>query len=422
MNNQNDLTEILVLQRSFECKISKEFCKGNFYFMFKFTNNNKININNFMKFPNKFLNFTLTLLVIYILPLFYCAKIEENSKGYSFNFSTAKLDSYQEKLNSKSLKLLNFDLRNSLNDSYVIKSETHYNDLKISAQQICSDLKRKLSQTNQNYSLIQSVFPSYISTIRIFFKSFANATKLSNFNISLMGNVDYYDWLKDDSNNESLTNITTRDEFFAYTVDNLYLIFPIISIFIFIFLIAAIFNCLYCNFCYCCSYRFTTKVRQKNFFNKLAVFIIIFAFIFVGIFVFIQLRISEIYVYANYLTCELNNKNVLTFLSNIDYAIDSIEEKNYKKGLIQLRNTLNSSYIQDLNNLKNLVDSTNSISHQDPLYEVEKSIINGLKDFNDYVIKNFAFSDIDNNEADSNIKYKCLNCKELMLDISKISK
>jgi len=362
-----------------------------------------------------FILFCCVYIVIKI-PIFGCQSV------YSpYNFSTTDLDAKLSILQNRSLNLFNYDLQKNLTDNELTNYDKYYNDLKTKAQTICLDLKTKLEQKNQDYSLIISVFPPFIKTIRNIFTNLITNSNLTSTNSSYVPSVPYFDWLQDNSlNTTKVTNVTSLNGLYEYTIQNIYLIFPFVFICIFIFLSVAIFNCLYCNFCYCGSFRFTIIARSKEFFNKITLFLIILGLVFSGVYVIIQQRIILMNQYANYLTCEILNKNVITFLSNNNYARDFMKEENDTKGLIQLRDNYRNTYQKNMDKLKTDVNSSSLISVNSPLDDEMKNIQQGLNLFNQYVQNNtFAFADYNNKETgiNFNFTYVCKTCKDLLSDI-----
>lgn len=394
----------------------------------KFTNENHIlSINKITKSLHR-----IIILLFLITNLPACnGQTNNNTYNSSFDFSTKNIEQRLSKLQNHSLHLFNLSFSN-ITDLLKQNTTSDLNSLKKKAQDLCLELKTKLIETNQNYTLITSIFPSFITGIRSIFKSLLNATNLAKTKTASAAttttanstSVIYFEFLNEEAVYTPMTNLRTIDGSYNYTIDNIYHIFPVFTIVLFAFLSAAIFNCLYCNYCYCCAFRFTTKVRNKRFFHKITIFLIILSVLFLVLFVILQQRVFQMTIYKNYLTCELINKKIITFISNQDYTKDFVKEETDSKGLIQLRDNLNVDFKSEMTKVKSAVDNAVLITNKSPLIDEKGNLTAGINSFKKYVeSNNFTFSDPNNNEKNSgfNITYKCESCKTLGVEVQNAS-
>ena len=321
--------------------------------------------------------------------------------------NSSLLESYLSLIDARFI-FNNVDTNNITSNIIYDYENTTYSTKKIQAQKICSDYKKLLKENNFNYKNIKSIFPSIIEKIR---SQINNTASTAN----------YYDWLNTTNDLDSFINETEVVEPQNYTISNIYLAFPIITVLILIFIYVTIFNCLYCNFCYCCCFSYTKIFREnKNYFNTMIFFIVILCILLIGLAGFGQMRTNAMSKYSSYIFCEALNKNVLIFISNKDYSLlEEPEELNNTKGLIELRNNFNSEYMGDLQNIGKQIGSYEAVGNIDPMYKEIKEIKDGLVEFKEYVKKNsFDYTD----EMVYNVTYVCEKCKSLGNETESISK
>lgn len=369
-------------------------------------------------------NYLLThLLVFGFLVLSIFPKI---SCQITYFADLGKVKKHQDYLNTHSNSLFNVSLNNLTTIDY-INYEANYSDTKIKLTQICTRLKNTLKDYNNDYSKIKGFFPFFISGIRSVFKTVINvalkSTKLDSF--SSNSDVNYFEWLEDaPSSNQTKTN-SIDDILYSYTLDNIFLIFPTIFIVLFVFLFLSIINCLYCKFCYCGIFAFSTSVKKKRFFHKITIAIIMFT-VLTSICLAVALsQALEINKYSDYFICELVNKPIITFLRNYDYTQDFDNPISGSQGLMELRNVLNkSNTLTKKDQYQPITFDMNklNLSYLD-IHDEKNSIETGLEDFQYYVANTDFFLQDSNSvkDVDFFLNYTCNSCKNYIIDIKQKS-
>jgi hypothetical protein len=142
-----------------------------------------------------------------------------------------------------------------------------------------------------------------------------------------------------------------------------------------------------------------------------------------GGYVFFKMRVEELKNFIENMGCEYSNRNIMTFIENIDYS-QNLNNTQKTKGLKALQSDLKENFIEDLKSLQVFINKSNLVTEKEPLYNEKIQLLKGLNQFKSYVdSNNFTFYDKNGKTHKVfNITYKCEKCPEYLNEINQISK